>query len=73
MRFHYCAFKPVFPLLFIVNRIIILHDVGLLDTDVELDGLTSLYFAAGTGLIFFMYNLCSVLFGVLLKYFTLPR
>ena len=48
-----------------------LHDVGLLDAAVELDGLTTLFFAAGAGFIIFMWLPHGVLLGVFLKYFTL--
>ena len=53
------------------NGIIMLHDVGFLDTSVKLSELTTLCSAVGAGLIIFTWLLCGILFGVFLKYFPL--
>ena len=45
--------------------------VDFLHVFVKLDGLTTLGFSAGAGLIFFVWPLCGLLLGVLLYYFTL--
>ena len=50
-----------------------IHDVGLLDADVELDRLTTFCFASGTVFVIFIWPLHGVLLRLFLKYFTLLR
>ena len=50
-----------------------IHDVGLLYAAIKLNGLTMICFPARSGFILFMWPLCGVIFGVILKYFTLLR
>ena len=50
-----------------------LHDVGLLDASVKINGLDALCFADGAVFVIFMWPLCGVIFGLFLKYFTLLR
>ena len=47
------------------------HDVNFLYIFTELDGLTSLGFAAGAGFVFFVWPLRGVFLGVFLEYFTI--
>ena len=44
-----------------------LHDVGFIDAYVELNGLATHCFAVREGFIFFVWSLCGVLLGVLMK------
>ena len=49
-----------------------LHDVGFLETAVELYGLTTICFAVGVGLNFFVWPLRGVPIGVFFNCFTIP-
>ena len=69
---HSWYFSSDFSLLIFLGAVImIFHGVDLLHCVVELDGFGALVAAAGTGLIVFEWPLHSVLFGVVLKQFSL--
>ena len=71
--FTLAVFSQSFFLIFLGNRIIMIHNVGLLDAASKINRIATLCSAAGASFIIFLWLLCDVLFGVFLKYFTLLR